>query len=532
MLSVNLMCKDVWAMDEKDRAFYSSAMIAAAGGNNVEVVKIFLASGLDVDSRNEVGDTALIEAADHGATDTLKFLLEKGADLNAKNDEGWTPLISAAYMGHKDIANLLIEKGADVNMRGVGGNTALMSAVANAKFEIVRLLVDKVKNPDVNVRNDKGETLLMMAVERCDCEIVNVLIDHGANIKGSAGKNLLSLAEVWCQPGFKNCLVQKGVDVDSQLFAAVRKNSTADAKMLLEIGANINVRDDKGWSPLMLAAYGDCREMLSLLIDKGADLDAVNGQNMNALNIALSSGNREIVSAIQCAERRKKFFAAVQAGNGQEVAAMLAAQVDAGTKNQALLIAAERGLDGIIDSLLRNGADVNFKDHSGNTALMVAVRSFEGHAMVDLLIKRGGDVNAKNNAGETAAYLVIPYCDDPRYLEILKLLMEKGSDINAKNDGGDSPLLKSVGEIGGSRAAAEVLIAKGADMNARNSYGWTPLMAAAHSPYADYSAVARLLIDKGADVNARDEFGRTALSIARGQKHIQIQEMLEKAGAK
>jgi ankyrin repeat protein len=521
------------ARDDRE-SMLAMGMVAAASGNNLQVVKLFLQGGVGVDARNEEGDTALIASSRNGAEETAGYLLEKGADINARNNEGWTPLISAAWGGHRGVADLLIRNGADVNARGVHGFTALLMALANRQADAVNFFLERVPNTDFNAVAGDGETVLMKAVTMCDCRIVGGLIDRGANVKREAGARLIAFAEERCPPFLKACLVERGVDINSQLLAAARANQIDEAKALLDIGADVNARDGNGWTALMHAADRDGRALLKLLMDRGADLAALNKEGRDATSLALGKGHPEIVAAIRNAEKNRRFLGEVGNGNVPASLALLATGIDGNVKVDALMVAAERGFVEILDALLRGGTDVNARAASGNSALFFAATSMHGRSVetVDFLIGKGANVNARNNQGDTAAFALVPYCSDSRSLSILKRLIDKGLDVNVRNNGGNTLLLKSVDEIGGSEVAARILIERGADINARNGYGWTPLIAAAHSPYTDYSAIAGLLIDRGADVHAADEFGRTALSIARQQRHTRIVEMLEKAGAK
>ena len=90
---------------------------------NIEAIKQHLASGTNVNLKNDGGSTPLIEASRKGHKEIAKLLIENGADVNCKLEyttdiesiEGWTSLHVAAAKGHKVIAELLIIKGADVN---------------------------------------------------------------------------------------------------------------------------------------------------------------------------------------------------------------------------------------------------------------------------------------------------------------------------------------------------------------------------------------------------------------------------------
>jgi len=88
----------------------------------------------------EEKDKKLIEASYNGNIEIVKLLIETGADINAKNNYGSTSLMYASKIGHKKIVLLLIEAGADINAKNNYGYTVLMFATANNYKDIVALL--------------------------------------------------------------------------------------------------------------------------------------------------------------------------------------------------------------------------------------------------------------------------------------------------------------------------------------------------------------------------------------------------------
>jgi ankyrin repeat protein len=89
-----------------------AALIAAARTGHPGTVRDMLASGANVNVRDEHGNTALIEAARNGHDDVVRTLLGAGADVKAKNDEGKTALMLAAQGGHEETAQLVRLSGA------------------------------------------------------------------------------------------------------------------------------------------------------------------------------------------------------------------------------------------------------------------------------------------------------------------------------------------------------------------------------------------------------------------------------------
>ena len=118
----------------------------------------------------------LIEAIEEGSLEVVKMLIESGADVNARYDEGWkfTPLMFAAEMGDVEIVRLLLESGADVNAKDLYEVTALMWA---ENFEVATLLIEA--GADVEAKNCQGRTALMYAVESGHLDVAKIILKVG-----------------------------------------------------------------------------------------------------------------------------------------------------------------------------------------------------------------------------------------------------------------------------------------------------------------------------------------------------------------
>jgi ankyrin repeat protein len=145
------------------------------------------------------GSTPLLAASYNGYVEIVKLLLDKGADINAKSGDGYTALILASAYGHAksgyiilnknifaspnrytEIVKLLLDKGADINERDSDNATALLRASQNGLMEVVKLLLNK--GADVNVRNINDATPLMVASTGGHTEIVKLLLVKGADL--------------------------------------------------------------------------------------------------------------------------------------------------------------------------------------------------------------------------------------------------------------------------------------------------------------------------------------------------------------
>ena len=158
-------------VDEKGE----TALMAAARGGAIDVVKALIGARVKVNAKNGYGDTAIMIAALNGNLTIVKLLREAGAEIN---QPGWTPLQYAAINGHDAVIEYLLSSGADLALVAPNGATPLMLAVLANKAATVKLLISY--GFDVSVRNDKGETALGWAKRRGYKDIEQILRQAGA----------------------------------------------------------------------------------------------------------------------------------------------------------------------------------------------------------------------------------------------------------------------------------------------------------------------------------------------------------------
>jgi ankyrin repeat protein len=182
---------------------------------------------LDVNAKNEKGETALYVAAWKGNVEVAKLLLDRGVEINGRSNNGNTALIHAICVRRTEITRLLIERRAEVNVRGNNGNTALMCAARFESEEIVTLLIDR--GAKVNTRSNLGYTALMCAVQHDRSEIVKLLIERGEEVNA------------------------KNIEGETALHEAAYTGNVEIARLLIEEGVEVNAKDKKGYTALMYA---------------------------------------------------------------------------------------------------------------------------------------------------------------------------------------------------------------------------------------------------------------------------------------
>lgn len=216
------------------------------------VIDYFLKNGIDINAKDEWGETALMSAA-HSSTDVVNLLLQNGANINDKDHCGTTAIWRACNGLNIDVVKLLLANGAEVDSQcflvmfrkysvdtnelqilielsqllfnkninvdarnacsGINDSgTAALSCVAKFKdpdncqnfskfflekqIALLEFLLDN--GADINAVNNKGKTALMYAVKSENKHIAEYLLEHGAdaNIKDNAGNTALTYAQI------------------------------------------------------------------------------------------------------------------------------------------------------------------------------------------------------------------------------------------------------------------------------------------------------------------------------------------------
>jgi ankyrin repeat protein len=238
------------------------------------------------------GLTALTFAAREGDLDSAKKLLDAGADINQATEYGWTPLLTAVNNRNYRLAQLLVERGADVNRANKGGWTPLYLAVDNRNIEggdypvpkpdldhldLITVLLAKGANPNAKVKDntltrtiftmqwffEDGATPFIRASQSSDVALMKLLLERGADPKAvtANGDSALTAAA--------------GIGwVDGVTYERSPAENLEAVRLLLDLGVDPNHANNEGRTALMGAALKGRSEVVKLLVDRGAKLEA------------------------------------------------------------------------------------------------------------------------------------------------------------------------------------------------------------------------------------------------------------------
>lgn len=156
-----------------------TALMAAAGVGDSELVTALLSAGADSNATNHLDGTVLMFAAGSGDPETLRQILATGVAINAQASNGWSAVMMATAKNHADLLRKLATAGADPNLADVYGWTPLMRAAFDHHEAAFAALLEW-PGLDLEATNRNGQTALHLAVIGGHAEMVKTLVERGA----------------------------------------------------------------------------------------------------------------------------------------------------------------------------------------------------------------------------------------------------------------------------------------------------------------------------------------------------------------
>ena len=492
-------------VQEKYRREYISYPLSKviSQGGHAKTVKLFIERGADV---NEAGlgisRTVLHEAIERNALDIVKVLIENGADIEAKNSNKYTPLHMAAKQGQTEIVEYLIENGANLDaVKHI--DTALTMALEKGHFDIAELLINK--GAEVNIWQARA-----LKLAKGQKEIEGLLVEKGAvenqilrsfqdAIKSGNTENVNNILQ-------KHPRLVYWIDYPDQtpIFTAVIEGNAKMVGLLISKGAKINLFDSYNKALIYYAVSQ--KEIMGILLNSGIDINAsITDDGETLLHVAIEKNNCEIIlyllsegSKVNCTN------------NYRETPLHLAAKVN--NKD-------------IVDILLKSGADINAQTRSGDTPLHLVVKK-NNKEVVLYLLSEGADVSIPNKSART----LIDIANDEMKrinsvhtkMKELKAILESQEELSNTT----KPIIKSTNRdeslsisnlvnavASNSLENVILIIEKGGDINAKttekyarykNRIGCTALHLAVLEGNKE---IVMYLLSKEADANLTDASG-------------------------
>ncbi|KAF5900561.1 ankyrin-3-like, partial [Clarias magur] len=451
-------------MNDRNASFGTILHLAAEHGQ-VSIINFLLHQGAKLDLRDHLGRTALHKASEKGQMAAVVALVRAGADIYATDQASKTPQHLAAQNGHHDavralvleerrsfknqttflhmaavdddsvLAEILLRNGSSVDTRDAQRKTALFYAISHG--------------------NEKTAAVLLQAGAQVDCEIIDAAFELNR-------KTVLSLI----LRNHKTAMSQN--EVKSILFKAVQRNLDGIVTALIENGVDVNVFNDLGYTPLLLAIELSNLEVFKVLVSNKAQLDTRLPNQMSALHVAIQSGSMPITEILLDMGMDPNIM-----GHKEQTPLHLSA-----LHNQTAMMAL----------LLHKGVQINAATQEGFTALHLACQSGHKEAVAQLL-ERKADFHAQDRQARTALHWAAAKGD----VDIVKLLLFDGSNANAVEKDKKTPLHLAA-TAGHAQIVSTLLTAK-AKIAAKDMDGCTALHYAARNGHVHVAAA--LLTSEG-----------------------------------
>ena len=425
-------------------------LVEAVERQDLDAARTLLAESVDVNAPQPDGATPLHWAAHWNDLDTATLLLQAGADVNVVNELGVTPLSLAALNASAAMTDALLSAGADPNAARPSGETVLMTGARTGNAVLVRALL--VAGADVHARaHFRGQTPLMWAASEGHADVVRVLLEGGADVHARSKHGTTALL-----------LAARNGDVDT---ARVLLGAGADANAaepMLAVDARIDVEESQtsGRSPLLVASasvvatsgweYGlvvtpSTHETLAIfLLEQGADPNVPDSIGRTPLHAAVETGKADLVQALleQGADPNARLIEAPFVFKGDFVA--YGRYVGA---TPLWLAAAARvpNVD-ILRALAAAGGDPGAAADDGTTPLMAAVGMVQNEArqadesealaLVTHLVDLEIDVNAVDRRGRSAMHGAARLARNT----LISVLADNGATVDIADARGQTPL--------------------------------------------------------------------------------------------
>jgi len=465
-------------------------------------------------------NSALADRIESGDRKAALEMIGRNVPVNVSQPDGSTPLHWAVYRVDEELIKALLARGAKADVVNAYGSSPLAEAVRVANVSIAALLLDAGAN--ANRANEDGETPVMLAASTGAVKVAELLVRHGANVNAREqfrNQSALMWAAAESHPDMVAFLISKG--------AAVNVRATAnDWPNQMTNEPRVQYRPTGGLTPLLYAARAGCRGCIEALLKGGADIDLPNPDGMTPLMMAIDNSHFEVARYLLDSGAnpntwdwwgRTPVYVAVNMRGGPDSnpgprppssLELINALLDAGVNPNHQLNFLQPS---------RNGNSGRFKDdllNTGATPLLRAAQTFDNDVVKALLAHRAlvelpsamgvTPLMAAAGIGTRTAAGVLgpgPPADvEARSMETMDILLKAGANVNARITDTTSLTAR---------------IARASTMTGRE--GQTTLFFAVQS---GRPAVVRFLLDHGADVNVMGDSGRGLLTAARSNAEI------------
>jgi serine/threonine-protein phosphatase 6 regulatory ankyrin repeat subunit B len=487
----------------------------AANKGFTEIILMLIEKGVSVNTIGVDHYTALHFAVLKEHVDTVNLLIAHKANINAVDAKGLAPMhLASKHHGNMEIIRALIEAGADVNLKSTEDNcTALTYAAKEGYIEATKKLINvsKIKKA---WKEESGEVLplLHIATQERWIKVIEGLkvsdndTDTNFDEISGRGKTALHIAAEWGDKDILNLLLKKG--------------------------ASIGLKDREGNEALHIAVKNGHIDIVEIMLDdQRAEVNSKGKQGHTPLHYAVKRNDTELVKLllkhkanpdIRNKQKLSSIDMAINEGSLEIMKELYGREAyDKLCDEDLLKHAIKEHWYGVIGTIIdTKGVEVRLND--GKKALEYALEE-NNDEVIRFLLKKEININCKDSKGRTVVHKGVQQED----LELLKLAKKIPSFNEVVNDtlNGKTPLLEAVEK--GNYDAVKFLLENGADVKERDNNGETALQKAARAGKLE---MVKYLIEKKSDVNIKTNDKKTLLHLASDSGNIDTVKFVVKRG--
>ncbi|KAJ5715120.1 uncharacterized protein N7483_012301 [Penicillium malachiteum] len=454
-----------------------------------ECVKLLLEAGVDVNAQAPGGSTALHYAIEW-SVELIKPLLEAGADPTAEDDAGETPLHSSKSIKDEALSLLISSGKVDINKpRKKDGKTPLLCRIADCNFDNESIIKFLKYKPDINATDSKGHGVLhlvFMGPSRLiKCDMIDALLSAGAdpNLKDEEGNTPLHVMSQNTEENIIKSLVLAGADLEAQ-------NRKGESVLFRHL------------SSCRIIPGNNTSSMLDRLVSLGARLDTRNHRGQTLWHRAIE--NPEILSCLQSLDLDP-----------------LVSDYDGNTPLHALIANTStryptRDKKNLLQRLIKIGMNINQRNHQGRTVLHTACSrdnsSKETYEPLDYILRVSESSAPIDHEGIQPLHIAATISE-----VFVHKLLNAGADIRARTH--DKMTVLHLAAQARQSGIVDMIISQATSledesrlefMNSQDADGRTALHYACRSGRPE---TVKSLIEAGVDVKILDTSKHSALAI-------------------
>lgn len=500
-----------------DPAYYEyyecdTPLTRAIERGHVDIVRLVLERGADVNLVSEDKKSPLFEAAFVRSPEMVESLIKHGANTQwTRSSDGWS-VLHAAY-DSADTMSALLQNGVDINLTDSQNWTALMLAARYNFPQSVELLLkqtDPKADLEIMTTDEPTATALHLACQNGQTDTAKLLLEAGAAINGQESGGDFPLGRILasdvlpsaCEDMVDFMLKRKpDLGLADTEGNSVLHNIKSDTPLsvvmrLVEEGAPVNTFNDSGYNPLARAvSCGNNAVARYLTTVKGSQTSVYHPSFGSIIHLAVASSSLDVVKQLV---RTGAELSIVDPESGEPVLYSALGNVDKQERRKIIRYLVEEV-----------GVDINAPGGKwGYPLLRLASSENVDKSLLKYLLRRGAHPDNVDSAGRTAVHLAIirdRYESD--WIDLLKILFKSGANFAVADNYGRTPL-----HFAAAMCPPDVVryiidsLSSGSEashVEALDVDGWTPLMWASRGGRSDAAEI--LVNEYKADIHVRSK---------------------------